>query len=105
VNEVDTRIRSHAKTKTIKLTLHAHQEMVEEAITVSELRAALETSILLEDYPDHKRGACCLVCGQALTGRFVHVVCTVDLPDLVIITVYEPKPPKWETPYKRGKAS
>ena len=105
MNEIETRIRGQAKTKAIKLTLHAHKEMIEERITVNELRDSLEASILLEDYPDHKRGPCCLVCGQAPTGRFVHVVCTTELLELVIITVYEPKPPKWETPFKRGKAS
>lgn len=87
------------------MTLHAHQEMVQEGISVNELQTSLETSVLLEDYPDHKRGPCCLVCVQASTGRFVHVVCTTGLAELVIITTYEPKPPKWETPFKRGRAS
>jgi hypothetical protein len=105
VNEFENQIEIQLKTKPIKLTLHAHQEMVEEGITVNDLRSSLEASIPLEDYPDHKRGPCCLVCGQTFTGRFVHIVCTTELPELVIITVYEPKPPRWETPFKRGKTS
>jgi hypothetical protein len=103
--EARTRIREQAAARAIRLTLHAHQEMVEEGITVNDLHTSLEEGILLENYPDHRRGPCCLVCGQADSGRFVHIVCTTELPDLVIITVYEPKPPKWETPFKRGSAS
>jgi hypothetical protein len=30
------------------------------------------------------------------------VVCTTGLEVIVVITVYEPKPPKWATPFQRG---
>ena len=87
------------------MTLHAHQEMAEEDVSVSELLTCLAHCTLLEDYREHKRGACCLVCGHAHTGPYLHVVCTSELPELIIITVYEPKPPKWETPSQRGMKS
>ena len=60
---IETVVRALAAKRAIKLTLHAHQEMVEEDITVSELLAGLENCTLLENYPDYERGACCLVCG------------------------------------------
>jgi hypothetical protein len=34
-------------------------------------------------------------------GRPLHVACTTGRPMVTIITVYEPKPPKWVTPSKR----
>ncbi len=102
-NPIESEIRSLAGRRAIKLTVHAHQEMTEESITADELVTSLESCVLLEHYPDHKRGACCLVCGRAGTGRFLHVVCTTGLTELVIITVYEPKTPKWPNPYSRGK--
>ena len=102
---IETRIRKQASERKISLTLHAHQEMLEEDISSAELVASLRNCTLVENYPDHKRGACCLVCGQADTGRMLHVVCTCEYPELIIITVYEPKPPKWETPFKRGMSA
>ncbi|MGC9194012.1 MAG: DUF4258 domain-containing protein [Syntrophobacteraceae bacterium] len=94
-------IRALAGDRALKFTIHAHQEMVEEDITTSELLSSLADCILLEDYPDHKRGACCLVCGKTKNGRYLHTVCTYGYPEAIIITTYEPKPPKWETAFKR----
>jgi hypothetical protein len=102
---IEARIRTLTTQGKIQLTIHAHQEMVAENITVAELLSALSRCTVLENYPGHKRGACCLVCGQADSGRYLHVVCTTDRPELIIITMYEPKLPKWETPFKRGMQS
>jgi hypothetical protein len=56
---------------------------------------------MLEDYPQHRRGACCLLHGVDGDGRDIHVVCTTAQSALIIITVYLPKPPKWVTPSRR----
>ena len=100
---VVARLRSQAAKDAIRVSLHAHQEMVEESIMYADVQAVLSDPQLLENYPDHKRGPCCLVCGQTSAGRFVHVVCTTALELAIIITVYEPSPPKWLTPYARGE--
>ena len=38
----------------------------------------------------------------SLDVRYLHIVCTTSLGLATIITVYEPKLPKWVTPFKRG---
>lgn len=98
---IETRIRAQASERRIKFTLHAHQEMLEEDISSAELVSSLRNCTLVENYPDHKRGACCLVCGPG-NARMLHVVCTFEHPDLIIVTVDEPKRPKWQTAFKRG---
>jgi hypothetical protein len=100
--EILRRIREQAIRGEIRLTLHAHQEMVEEAISYGEILQAIKSGQILENYPEHKRGPCCLLGGVTQTGRPLHIVCTTAQPMLVIITVYEPKPPKWVTPTQRG---
>jgi hypothetical protein len=75
---IETHIRTLATRRNLKLTTHAHQEMVAENIATAELLSSLGCCSILENYPDHKRGACCLVCGQADSGRYIHVVCTTD---------------------------
>ena len=97
------RIRDQARTDNIRITQHAHQEMVEEEITLGHLLEALGTSQLLEHYPQHLRGACCLLGGLTRDGRPLHIVCTTAQPVLIVITVDEPKPPKWITPTQRRK--
>ena len=47
-------------------------------------------------------GSCCLLGGRTREGRPLHIVCTTSHPLAIIITVYEPKPPKWATPNERG---
>ncbi|MCU0858829.1 MAG: DUF4258 domain-containing protein [Pontiellaceae bacterium] len=85
------------------MTAHAHQEMVEEDILLEDVLCVLRRPVVIENYPDHKRGACCLVCGRNTEGRDIHVVCTTSLDLAIVITVYEPKEPKWENPFTRRK--
>jgi hypothetical protein len=71
---------------------------------VNDHSRALIGAQVVEDYPEHRRGACCLVCQRTRRGKYVHVVCTTSLDVAVIITVYEPRAPKWATPFERGKS-
>ncbi len=99
---IRSRLRQQGDSDAIRVTEHAHQEMVEERITIQDVYDVLHDAVVVENYPSHKRGPCCLVCGKTALGRYVHVVCTTSLEIAIIITVYEPKPPKWATPFKRG---
>jgi len=93
-----------AQGEKIRITAHAHQEMVEESILLDDILCVLRQAAVIENYPDHQRGPCCLVYGQGADGNDIHVVCTTSHELAIIITVYEPKPPKWESPFKRRKA-
>lgn len=94
-------LQALAATEALRITLHAHGAMRDEAITLDDVLEAIATGHILEDYPDHRRGACCLLGGHTRGGRPLHVVCTSAQPVLVIITVYEPQRPKWLTPTQR----
>jgi Domain of unknown function (DUF4258) len=94
-------IRVQAHAGNVRVTIHAHEEMVEEGIRLDEVLEALTDAEILEDYPEHRRGPCCLALGHTREGRPLHVVCATERPVLVIITLYEPTPPKWVTPRQR----
>ncbi len=98
-------IRSQVVNEAFRVTAHAQAEMVEEEIELEEVLLALVSGRVLENYPEHRRGACCLIGGRSKNGRPIHVVCTTGIPLLIVITVYEPKPPKWPTPEERGVKS
>ena len=95
------RIYAQAATENIRITQHAQQEMVEEDISLDEVLQAITRGHILEKYREHRRGACCLLNGLTQNSRPLHIVCTTARPVLIIITVYEPKPPKWMTPTQR----
>ena len=76
--------------------------MVEEDIALDEVLEAVAQGQLLENYPQHRRGACCLINGLTQNGRSIHIVCTTEQPTLIIVTVYLPKLPKWITPTQRS---
>ena len=106
VNIVDSeiilrRIRDQADREDIRITQHAQQEMVEDEINIDEVLETIATGEILENYPEHKRGSCCLFSGVTHANRPIHIVCTTSQPILIIITVYEPRPPKWITPNQR----
>jgi hypothetical protein len=100
-DDILDRIRDQVRDENIRLTQHAQQEIVEEDIALDEVFEAVAQSQLLENYPQHRRGACCLISGLTRMGRPIHIVCTTEQPTLVIITVYLPKSPKWITPTQR----
>lgn len=95
------RIKSQAAVGAFRVTQHAQREMVEEEITLHEVLAAIQRGEVLEHYPEHRRGACCLVSGETDESRPLHIVCTTAQPLLILITIYEPRPPKWVTPRER----
>jgi hypothetical protein len=101
MSTVIDRIQEQTKNRSIRFTLHAHKKMIAEQVHVADLLHTLSNAQLLEDYPEYERGPCCLVYGKTDSGRPIHVVCTTSLPELIIITVYEPKPPKWINPCQR----
>ena len=98
-----SRIQAQAILEHVRVTQHAQQEMVEEDVTLDEVLQVVATGQILEYYPEHKRGACGLLLGWTRLGRVLHIVCTTAQPILIIITVYEPKLPKWTTPTQRRR--
>ena len=102
-NAIAEQLSRQAKNDQFRISAHAHQEMVEENILLDDLVDALKHATLIENYPEHRRGPCCLICGLNEAGRYLHIVCTTSLDPAIIITVYEPKSPKWITPFTRGK--
>lgn len=95
-------IKKQAEKYQFILTFHAHEERQAEAIDLEDIRTALMSGEIIEDYPQDQRGQSCLVFGYS-NIRPIHVVCGKSKVGwLKIITVYIPKAPKWITPKIRG---
>lgn len=96
------KIKDLAARDEVRLSQHARIEMSDEAITTEEVLDSIHDGRILENYPEHQRGPCCLVYGRTIEGRDLHVVVTTGLQRLLIITVYEPRLPWWKTPTSRA---
>jgi hypothetical protein len=96
------RLRTQFAAADYLVSLHAPREIEDEAISTQEIEAALAHGQVLENYPDAKRGPCCLIGGDGGQKRHIHVVVTTEHQPPIIITVYQPKPPKWASPTERG---
>jgi len=85
------------------LSHHAQIERGKEKIMVDDIVSAILNGRELEPYPDDPRGESCLIVGQVLDLRWIHILCgNFHEEDLLIITVYIPEWPKWEDPFTRS---
>ena len=84
------------------LSHHAQIERGKEKIMVDDIVSAILNRREIELYPDDPRGESCLIVGQGLDLRWIHILCgNFHEEDLLIITVYIPEWPKWEDPFTR----
>lgn len=75
---------------------HAVDQSIIRRISVHEVQEIFRNAEVIEDYPEDKYGASCLVFGRTLIGRPLHIQCSYPARSLIkIITLYEPDPARW----------
>ena len=75
---------------------HAVDQMILRRISVQEIREAIETGEVIEDYPDDKYWPSCLIYGTTRRGRPLHIHCSYPTrPIIKVITAYEPDAERW----------
>lgn len=82
-------------------TEHAVRQMRDRQIKVDEVQQAILSGEIIEKYPDDKYSPSCLVYGQTVAQKRLHVVCSLP-PFVRIVTVYEPNQEEW-IDYRRRK--
>jgi len=85
--------------------LHATQRMFQRGISVDDVRQVVEGGNVVEDYPDDQPYPSCLLLGWC-QARPIHVVCAHNRGEreIIIVTVYEPDPEKWDSTFTRRRA-
>ncbi|MBI3194202.1 MAG: DUF4258 domain-containing protein [Ignavibacteriae bacterium] len=74
--------------------IHATEVMNERDIEISEIKEALISGEIIEEYPDDKYGPTCLIFGLTKQLRPLHILVTYTIP-LWVITTYEPDEQLW----------
>lgn len=96
-------IRTKVQHRQYEFSRHAVDQSIVRGIRVAEVEQAIQAgSEVIEDYPDDKYGASCLILGFTKAGRPLHVQCSYPSRPLIkIITLYEPDPDRWADVRKR----
>lgn len=89
-------VREKFELDRVEFTKHATVRSLARNISVREIREAIATGEVIENYPDDKYGPSCLIFGCTNSERRLHIQCSDPSRDVVkIITVYEPDPEEW----------
>ncbi len=84
--------------------VHAVQRMFERGLTANDVSAALAAGETIEDYPKDTPYPSRLVLGW-VGGRPLHVVAAENASarEIIVVTVYEPDPIRWDSDFKRRR--
>ena len=75
---------------------HSLDQSLIRHISLQEIREAIMTSQIIEDYPNDKYGPSCLILGFTKLNRPLHIQCSYPSRPLIkIITLYEPSIQRW----------
>jgi len=78
-----------------RFSAHARKQMADRRISVEEVQDAVAGGEVIEDYPEDKYRPSCLVFGLTKAGRALHVQCCEPMPEVIVITCYQPTREEW----------
>lgn len=94
-------VRALCYDEAIIITQHLAVRMHERGIKYDEVKEAILTGEIIEDYPEDFPYPSCLILSRSI---MLHVVAGVGEGRLWIITAYRPAPDRWEADFKTRKA-
>lgn len=80
-----------------QMTQHAELRRRQRGITVQDIKQAIQTGEIIEDYPDAYPYPACLILGLTTIMKPLHIVCGVGDGQLWVVTAYFPDSDRWET--------
>ena len=85
--------------KDLRISEHGYDELANDELTAREVVSGVLDAVLIEDYPDYKKGASVLVLQKDKNGQPIHVVWGIPKGyenPAVLITAYRPDPTLWD---------
>lgn len=83
--------------------MHGFERCVERHISPNEVKYAILSGEVIEEYSEDKYGPSCLIYGVSEKGKILHIQCSID--PVWIITAYDPtlNPDRWNKDFKRRR--
>lgn len=90
-------IRLAVANQTFRVTDHADEEMVADALSLDDVLESTTGGEIIEDYPTDHPLPSCLVYGQSVKGQHIHSVWAYNAKSgrAVLVTAYCPDPNRW----------
>ena len=96
-------LRKYYQQDKVLMTQHSSERCRERGIRKKDIRNAVMTGEIIEQYPDDFPFPSCLVYGVSSDNRVIHVVMSNEKSGSRIITAYFPDIYKWEEDLKTRK--
>ena len=96
-------LRKLCHDKNIAITKHAKIRLTERGITIDDIKNAIKTDEIINQYEYDKPFPSCLLLGLTEENAYIHVVVSIDDGYLYIITAYFPDENEWENDLKTRK--
>lgn len=82
---------------------HAAMRLNQRDLKVKDIKAAVNSGEIIEQYPDDYPFPSCLIIGKSVDGKWIHVVMSDEGSMSRIITAYYPDPDKWSEDFRTRK--
>lgn len=96
-------LRGYYDNNRVFYTNHAMERIRERGIIAKDIRHAVMTGEIIEEYPNDYPYPSCLILGFSLNASPIHIVMNDEGSLSRIITAYFPNPDKWDENFKIRK--
>lgn len=96
-------LRQHYQDDAVFITAHAAERARQRGILSRDVRNAVETGEIIEQYPDDFPFPSCLILGKDLAGNSIHICMSEEGTASRIITAYYPDSDKWSADFRTRK--
>ena len=97
------KLRSYFDDDTVFVTEHAAERFRQRGIRISDIRNAVNSGEIIEQYPDDFPFPSCLILGNDRHDNYIHVCMSDEGTASRIITAYYPDLNKWNDDLKTRK--
>ena len=97
------RIRKLCGDGSIRWTDHAIKRTIQRNIARSDVKYVLSVGEIIEEYPEDYPNPSCLIAGETVDCRNLHVVCGIGNDELWVISMYYPTSEKWTDSFSKRK--
>jgi hypothetical protein len=106
MNSTLEKIKAFVASSDVHISDHGYDELAADNIAVRDVVIGLDNAIVIEEYPDFRKGPCILVLESDRGGNPFHAVWGLPagtLSPAVLITAYRPDPSRWSKDFRSRK--